>query len=284
MVGLGRMGAAMARRVHDHTDAELVLYNRSADKAKAVADDTGAEVAATPAAAAEGVDVVVVSLADDAAILDAYRGDDGLIAGLAAGAVVCDTSTVDPETMRELAPEVRAAGAELLDTPVSGSVPVVEQGELTVMVGGSADALAVAQPVLDAFSKQTFHLGDIGAGATMKLVVNSMVAAINSALSEALVLAERAGLDREATYDVISSSAAGSPYVGYKRDAFVDPENAPIGFTLALVAKDQGLIHALAERVGASLPQGTANQACVEAAVAAGLGERDMSALAEYLR
>jgi len=278
------MGAAMARRIGAHTDHELVLYNRTRAKADAVAADTGGVVVGTLAEAAAGGEVLVVSLSDDDALRAAYRGDDGLVAGLRAGTVVCDTSTVDPETVRELAPEVTAAGASLVDAPVSGSVPVVERGELTVMAGGDPVAVEKAALVLEAFSRQTFHLGEVGAGATMKLVVNSMVAAINSAVSEALVLAERAGLDRRSTYDVLMSSAAGAPYLHYKESAFVDPESAPVAFDLAMVAKDQDLIHTLATRVGASMPQGDANRACVAAAIEAGFGAADMSRLAEYLR
>lgn len=273
----------MARRIAGQTEHELVLHNRSRAKADAVAHDTGGTVTDSPAEAA-AVDVVVVSLSDDDALRAAYRGPGGLVAGLRAGTVVCDTSTVDPETMRELAPEVAAAGAFLIDAPVSGSVPVVERGELTVMAGGDAAALEKAAPVLEAFAKQTFHLGEVGAGATMKLVVNSMVAALNSAVSEALVLAERSGLDRRTTYDVLLSGAAGAPYLHYKEAAFVDPESVPVAFDLAMVAKDQDLIHALAERVGARMPQGDANRACVAAAVAAGFGAADMSRLADYFR
>ena len=142
---------------------------------------------------------------------------------------MCDTSTVAPATVQSLAPDVGDRGASLLDTPVSGSVPVVEAGQLTVMVGGDTDALATAQPVLDLISKQTFHLGPVGAGATMKLVVNSMIFALNSAVSEALVLAEGAGVDRAAAYDVLKSSAAGAPFVAYKEAAFLDPDAARRG-------------------------------------------------------
>jgi 3-hydroxyisobutyrate dehydrogenase-like beta-hydroxyacid dehydrogenase len=284
VVGMGRMGAAMARRLAAESNHQLIVFNRGRDKALEIAPEIGADVAESARAAAAAAEVVLVSLADDAAVLATYRGDDGLLAGLREGIVVCDTSTVAPATMRALDPDVSDRGARLLDTPVSGSVPVVQQGQLTVMVGGDAEALAVAQPVLDAISKQTFHLGAVGAGSTMKLVVNSMVAALNSAVSEALVLAERAGLDRALTYDVLMSSAAGAPYVHYKQAAFLEPEAAAVAFNLALVAKDQGLIQQLAEQVGAPMPQADANRGSVAAAVDAGWGDADMSALASYLR
>jgi 3-hydroxyisobutyrate dehydrogenase-like beta-hydroxyacid dehydrogenase len=156
----------------------------------------------------------------------------------------------------------------LIDTPVSGSVSTVESGTLTVMVGGDQEALERARPVLDAFAKSIFHLGDVGAGATMKLVVNALVAALNVAVSEALVLAERAGLDRQTVYDVFEASAAGAPYVKYKREAFLRPGEVPVAFSLALTAKDSELIHDLAQRVGARMDQGEASRRLVAEAVA----------------
>lgn len=283
VVGAGRMGAAMVGRLRA-ADMSVVVYNRTPDKAEAVAARHGATVAATAREAVAAADVVVVSLADDAALRDAYGGDDGLLAGVRDGVVVCDTSTVAPETVRELAPLVAGRGGSLLDTPVSGSVPLVERGELTVMAGGDAAALDVARPALDHLARAVFHLGDVGAGAAMKLVVNGVVFALNLAVSEALVLAERAGIDRAATYDVLAASAVGAPYVHYKQDAFVRPQEAPVAFSLDLVAKDQRLIDDLATAAGADLPQGDATREVVAAAVAAGLGGRDMSAVAEFLR
>jgi 3-hydroxyisobutyrate dehydrogenase-like beta-hydroxyacid dehydrogenase len=228
--------------------------------------------------------VCLVSLADDAAVTATYLDDSGLIGGLQPGAVVCDTSTVAPATIGGLAPLVAQQGATLIDTPVSGSVSTVESGTLTVMVGGDQEALERARPVLDAFAKSIFHLGDVGAGATMKLVVNALVAALNVAVSEALVLAERAGLDRQTVYDVFEASAAGAPYVKYKREAFLQPGEVPVAFSLALTAKDSELIHDLAQRVGARMDQGEASRRLVAEAVAAGLAERDLSEVAEFLR
>jgi 3-hydroxyisobutyrate dehydrogenase-like beta-hydroxyacid dehydrogenase len=284
VIGTGRMGAAMVGRLRAG-GVEVVAYNRSRDKAEAVAERHGATVAATAREAVATADVVLVSLADDDALWDVYTGDDGLAAGSHPEAVICETSTVAPDTIRNLAPIVAmAGGASLLDAPVSGSVPLVERGELTVMVGGSEGALELARPVLEQLARSVFHLGELGAGATMKLVVNSVITALNLAVAEALVLAEKAGVDRAATYDVLEASAVGAPYVHYKRDAFLRPEDAPVAFSLDLVAKDQRLIRALAESVGASTPQADVNREAVAAAIAAGLGARDMSAVAQYLR
>jgi 3-hydroxyisobutyrate dehydrogenase/2-hydroxy-3-oxopropionate reductase len=283
VVGCGRMGAAMARRLAT-AGVRLAVHNRTRTTAEAVARDTGAIVAATPAEAAALADTCVVSLADDAAVLATYRGADGLVAGLRDGHVVCDTSTVSPETVRALAGEVAGAGATLLDCPVSGSVPAVEAGTLVVMAGGDAEALERARPVLDVLATDVFHTGGTGSGAATKLVVNSLLHAFNVALSEALVLAERAGLDRETTYDVVASGAVGAPFVRYKRDAFLHPDTAAVAFSLDLAAKDLDLAHGLASAVGARTDQADANRRLVDEAVSAGMGARDLSAVADFLR
>ena len=228
--------------------------------------------------------MVVVSLADDDAVRAAYDGADGVLAGLRAGAVVCETSTVAPATVRGLARRTRGTGAALLDTPVSGSVSTVEAGGLVVMAGGDPDALDRARPVLDSMARRVVHLGPVGTGAAMKLAVNGVLHALNIALSEALVLAERAGIEREAAYDVFAGSAVGAPFVPYKRAAFLDPDGTPVAFALDLVAKDLELAAALADEVGAPTPQLDRNREVIGAVVAAGLGPADLSAVAEYLR
>jgi 3-hydroxyisobutyrate dehydrogenase-like beta-hydroxyacid dehydrogenase len=283
MVGAGRMGSAMARRVAG-AGHDVVVFSRTRSRAEKAAEGTAAQVADTAREAAESAEVCLVSLADDAAVTATYLVEDGLIAGLQPGAVVCDLSTVAPATIRGLTPLVAQKGATLIDTPVSGSVSVVESGTLTVMVGGDQAALDRARPVLESFAKSIFYLGDIGAGATMKLVVNSLVHSLNVAVSEALVLAEKAGLDRQAVYDVFEASAAGAPYVKYKRAAFLQPGEVPVAFDLDLVAKDWELIHDLSRQVGARMDQAEASRQLVAEAVGAGMGERDISEVAVFLR
>jgi 3-hydroxyisobutyrate dehydrogenase-like beta-hydroxyacid dehydrogenase len=283
MVGAGRMGAAMVGRLVE-VGFDVVVYNRTRSKADDVAERWGATVAATPREAAQAADAVLVSLADDAAVVAAYTGPDGLVAGVRPGVIVADTSTVDPDTLRTLAPSVDAAGGVLLDTPVSGSVATVEAGQLLVMAGGPADAIEQALPALEAFAKRVVPLGPLGAGATMKLVVNSMVHALNAALAEALVLAEKAGVDRSRAYEVIADSAVAAPFVLYKRQAYENPVDTPVAFALELVAKDLDLAASLAGHVGAAMPQLAANRALVQEAIDAGLGDADLSALAVHLR
>jgi 3-hydroxyisobutyrate dehydrogenase/2-hydroxy-3-oxopropionate reductase len=193
-------------------------------------------------------------------------------------------STIAPRTVHRIRPVVERRGAVLLDAPVSGSVSVVEKGELAVMVGGDPEALLRARPVLEALATRIFHVGPLGAGATVKLAVNALVHAIDVGLSEALVLAERAGVDRAAAYDVFAAGAAAAPFVLYKRTAFEHPEETAPTFSLDLMAKDLDLILGLATDVGARMDQAAQNRATVGAALAAGFAGRDMSALAEFLR
>ena len=283
VVGAGRMGAAMVGTLC-RAGLEVVVYNRTRAKADAAAEGTEAAVAATAREAAASAQVVLSSLADDAAVGAAYTGGDGIVAGLQPGAVVCEASTIDPGTVRRLRPLVEDRGASLLDTPVSGSVSTVEAGQLTIMAGGDPTVLERVRPVLDPLAKQIFHVGELGAGAVMKLAVNSVLHGLNLALAEGLVLAERAGVERSTAYEVFAASAVAAPFVHYKREAFEHPGRPPVAFSLDLVAKDLDLALDLANQAGAPMEQAATNRQVVRAAVAAGLGGHDLSELATYLR
>jgi 3-hydroxyisobutyrate dehydrogenase/2-hydroxy-3-oxopropionate reductase len=274
------MGGAMVGTLR-RAGFDVVAWNRDRGKCHAVAHTSGAEVAEGAAEAASAADVAITSLADDAAVEDVYAD---AVEGFHAGQVVLEMSTIAPETVRKVARSVQGRGATMLDAPVSGSVPVVERGELLIMVGGDPDALERARPVLEALSSTIIHVGELGTGATMKLAVNALVHGLAVALSESLVLAERAGVERTTAYEVFASGAAAAPFVLYKRPAFERPDETPVAFSLDLVAKDLDLILALAQRVGAPMPQADTNRDEVRSALAAGMGKRDMSALAGYLR
>jgi 3-hydroxyisobutyrate dehydrogenase-like beta-hydroxyacid dehydrogenase len=198
--------------------------------------------------------------------------------------VVCESSTIEPGTVRRLQPLVTDRGASLLDTPVSGSVPAVEAGTLTIMVGGDAAVLERARPALDPLARQIFLVGELGSGAVMKLAVNAILHGLNLTLSESLVLAERAGVARETAYEVFAASAIAAPFVHYKREAFEHPGEPPVAFSLELAGKDLDLILALAAQAGTPMEQAATNRQVVRAAIAAGLGGRDLSELATYLR
>ena len=283
ILGAGRMGGAMAGTLR-RAGFAVTVWNRTGSTAEAVAEAIGAQVAATPREAVATADIVLSSLADDEAVKAVYTGAGGAAAALRPGTVVLETSTIAPRTIHDIRPGIEARGAALLDAPVSGSVAFVEKGQLTVMVGGDPTALERARPVLAALSAKLFHVGALGAGATMKLAVNALVHGINVALSEALVLAEKAGVARSTAYDVFAAGAGAAPFVLYKRAAFEHPEETPVAFSLDLGAKDLDLILGLAARVAARMDQAVVNRATQRAAIAAGLGSRDISAIATFLR
>lgn len=283
VLGAGRMGGAMVGTLR-RAGLPVHVWNRTSSVATEIAERTGADAAPTVIDAVANADVIISSLADDAAVLDTYSGTSGVAAGLHEGQIVLEMSTIAPRTVRQIASLVEAQGATLLDAPVSGSVSVVEKGELTIMVGGDPAAMERARPVTDALAAKVFHVGGLGAGATVKLVVNALIHAIDVGLSEALVLAEKAGVDRGAAYDVIAAGAAAAPFVVYKRAAFEHPTETPPAFLLELMAKDLDLILELAGEVGAQMDQAAQNRETVGEALAAGFVGHDMSTVAEYLR
>jgi 3-hydroxyisobutyrate dehydrogenase-like beta-hydroxyacid dehydrogenase len=283
VLGAGNMAGAMVGTLR-RAGFDVAVWNRTQERAEAVATAHGATTVASAPEAVAAADVVVSSLADDEAVLATYLGETGAASACGPDHVVLEMSTIAPETARRVGDAVAATGAAFLDAPVSGSVPTVEKGELTIMVGGNPAALERARPVLDALAAKVFHVGALGAGATVKLAVNALVHAIDVGLSEALVLAEKAGVDRSAAYDVFAGGAAAAPFVLYKRAAFEDPDNAPLTFTLDLMAKDLDLILSLAREVDAPMGQAERNREVVERALISGFSGRDMSAVAEYLR
>lgn len=263
---------------------QVLVWNRDPAKADNVAESIGARVGSTPAEVASECGVLVTSLADDLAVAEVYTGEDGIVFGIGPGTIAVETSTIAPRTTATVGAAVDATGAGFVDCPVSGSVASVEAGTLTIMAGGSVDLVEEVKPVLEAFSSRVIHVGPRGSGAATKLAVNGLVHGLNVALAEALVLAEKAGVDRSTAYEVFASGAGGAPFVQYKREAYEHPEDAVVAFSLDLVAKDLELIAALGEDVGAPLRQAQAGLEVVAGAIDAGMGDRDMSAIAVYLR
>ena len=285
--GLGRMGSRMAANLA-RAGWPLALYNRTpqiADGfAEAHAPHATISVCGSPAEVARRAGITLTMVADEEATCAVYEGEDGLLAGVHDGALLIEMSTIGPETVSRLGTQAAAAGGTFLDAPVSGSIALAESAELTIMVGGDAAAVARAEPVLRTLGARVFHMGPLGSGATMKLAVNTIIYGLNGALSEALVLAERAGLGRAAAYEVFAASAVAAPFVHYRREAFESPGEGPVGFLLDLAAKDMRLILDLAAGVDSAMPQAASNLAVMQAASAAGHGSADISAVAVFLR
>ena len=283
VLGTGHMGSAMSRALAK-ADFDLVLFNRTLARCTPLADELGARVADSAAEAVAAADMAISMVADEPAVTELYRGEGGVLDGLSAGKIVADMSTVPPSVVLGLADDVRATGAEILDAPVSGSTALAQSGALTIMVGGDEAVLERARPVFDALAKRVFHLGALGNGAAMKLAVNTLIFGLNQALAEGFVIAERAGIDRALAYEVLAASAAGAPYVEYKRAAFLDPEGTPPVFTIELAAKDLDLITGFADRLDVPVPQARTNLDVLRDALADGHAGADFAAVAVHLR
>jgi 3-hydroxyisobutyrate dehydrogenase len=278
--GLGRMGREMAANLA-RAGHELVLWNRSREKADTLATRIGAEVADTPRAMADRCETVVTMLADDPASEDVHFGEAGLFAGKALRLCI-EMGTMSPDHVADLvarAPE----GVTVIDAPVSGATQAARDAQLLIMAGCDAETGAPVRPLLDAMGRQTVFLGRAGAGAVMKLGVNMLIHGLNQTLAEALALTRAAGIPRDAAFDVIEASAAAAPMLSYRKPLYLDDASGDVTFTVGLARKDMAVTAALAERLDVALPQGAVTLAQLEEAIAHGYGERDMAAIVPFM-
>jgi len=278
--GIGRMGLPMARNLQK-AGFPLTVWNRTVERCAPLADD-GADIALEPRGLA-GADVIVTMLFDGAAVRSTLV-HSGLLDAMPEGSVVVEMSTIGPRAVAELAAETSLRGVHLLDAPVSGSISVAAAGQLFAMVGGERQVYERATPVLDAMTKGHILLGPSGAGAAMKLAVNAMVAVTNESVAETLSLAQRAGIDLERAYEVLVNGALASPFLAYKRGAFLAPESEPVAFTSELMRKDLSLAQELAGDVGARLPAAEAAASVLDEAIEHGLAQADMARVLSILR
>ena len=236
----------------------------------------------TPADVARAADVIISMVTDDTALEAITSGPDGIFAGLGPDKIYVDMSTVSSAASRHAAEQVRALGAEMLDAPVSGSIPQVETGTLTIMVGGAAETFERVRPLLQDLGVTVTHVGDNGAGVLLKLAMNINLAVQTLAFSEGLLLAQRGGLDPAVAADVMSRSSLGSPMLKARVPLILNlPEHA--WFTISLLRKDLGLALAEAERQSVMLPSTTAAAAMLDVAVERGFADADIAALYEVL-
>jgi 3-hydroxyisobutyrate dehydrogenase-like beta-hydroxyacid dehydrogenase len=278
-VGLGHMGGSMAARLLA-AGYPVQGMNRTRGRAEDLIA-AGLQWHDTPREVAAVADIVFTSVPDDEALHVAEGGPDGLLAGLSPGTVWVDVSTVSPAASREMAERVRAAGATMLDAPVSGSVPQVRTGSLTIMVGGDADAYDRVEPVLRELGTPR-HIGSNGQGLVLKLAINISLAVQMLALSEGLLLADRSGVDRRLALDVMIGSAIGSPMLKARAPLVLDPP-AEAWFTLGLVQKDVELARDLAEGLGVPLPTADRADEVLGLARALGYQDRDLAAMFQVL-
>jgi len=250
-IGLGNMGSRIAQRLLDH-GYQLEVYDRDRAKAEAIAAQ-GAAVAKNILELARAAHVVLSCLTNDEAVRSVYTGTEGVLAGARPGTTVLEVSTISPEGSRELSRLGAQRGLEVLDVAISGSTPAAEQGMLTLLVGGSPDLFRAAEPIFQSVAKQYFLLGGPGSGTTMKLVVNTLLGLGMQAISEAVVLGEKTGLDRKRLLDVLSKTAVIAPaHVG--KVARIAINDYSPQFPLRLMNKDFELILSVAARANVSMP------------------------------
>ena len=281
LIGLGLMGSGMARRLLG-AGFPLTVYNRNPERAAPLADE-GAHVAASPREAAARADVVLSMVSDDVAARAVWLGEQGALAGAARGTVLVDCSTVTVGWIDELSRAAVAAGCALLDAPVTGSKPQAAAGELLFLVGGSAEALEIARPVLAVMSRAIVHLGPTGSGALLKLVNNFLCGVQAASLAEAIALVERSGLDRTKALEVLTAGAPGSPLIKTLAARMTAGDYTP-NFTLKLAAKDMNYAVGEGRRHGMSLSTVGPVLDLYGRAIADGHGDEDFSVVVEPLR
>ncbi|SHI65583.1 3-hydroxyisobutyrate dehydrogenase [Palleronia salina] len=279
--GLGRMGGHMARNL-SRAGHDLVLWNRSPDKAQALAVELGCAVADSPADLASKADVVITMLADDASSQAVHMGPDGLFAGNRA-TIFVEMGTMSPDHIADLAAQA-PDGTQVIDAPVSGATQAAADGALMIMAGCTDADAEPLRPLFHAMGKQTICLGTVGSGAVMKLAVNSLIHGINQTLAEAMTLAEATGIAPEKAFDVIEASAACAPMLKYRRPLYLDEAAHDVTFTVSLAEKDMTVAAALADRLGIAMPQGKVTLAKLSEASAAGFAGRDMASILNFMR
>jgi len=279
-VGLGVMGSGVARRLLDagHT---VTVWNRTREKAEPLLD-AGAQWAESPRAVAERSEIVFTMVTNTAAVKAVTDGPNGILAGLAPGKVYVDMSTASPANTRALAEQIAAIGAQMLDAPVSGSVITLEEGKLTIMVGGDAETFERVKPVLEAIGPRVFHLGPNGTAVTMKIAINLSLAVQMLAFSEGVLLAEKTGIGRERAVEVMLASVIASPMIAY-RGPFVLEHPDTAWFDSRMMQKDMNLALELGRELEVPLPTTAVTNEFLTAANAMGIGEKDFAVLFDVL-
>jgi|SRR6202050_1644626 len=250
-IGIGFMGRPIAGRLLG-SGFKVVVYDRNRNKAEELTQ-YGGVVAESIAELSSNCDVVLSCLASDQAVLDVYSGAAGVFANAHRGSLIIDLSTVSPLTSQQLSKLGSEHGVEVLDVTMSGSTPVAEKGLLTLFGGGNKECFDAAELIFRVIAQKYFYLGPSGAGATMKLVVNTLLGIGMQAIAEAVALGEKAGLDRTRLLDVLSQTAVVAPAHLGKLQRALKNDYSP-QFPIRLMNKDFGLILALAAHVGAQMP------------------------------
>jgi 3-hydroxyisobutyrate dehydrogenase len=280
-IGMGTMGTAMALNLlkagHDVT-----VHNRTREREEPVAR-AGARRAASPMEAARGAEIVVTCVSDTPDAEAVILGERGVLHGAAAGSLVIDMSTISPSATRRIGTELGRKGIRMLDAPVSGGSEGAQKGTLTIMVGGAADDVAAAMPVLSAMGRSITHVGPAGAGQTVKAINQVIISGVYLAVAEGMTLGLKAGLDMEKVVQALSGGAAAS-WVLSQRSGHMIRGEYPLGFRVRLHRKDLAIAMQAARELGVFLPTTALVEQLENGLIAQGFGDEDVSAVARVLR
>jgi len=279
-IGLGVMGSRMVKRLLDagHT---ITGYNRTRSKAQWLLE-LGMRWGETPAAVAQAADVVLSMVAHTAALQAITGGSDGVLAGLRPGSIFVDMSTVSPAVSRTTAVQIAAIGAHMLDAPVSGSVITLEEGRLSLMVGGDRAAFESVLPILQDIGPKVTYVGKNGLAASMKIATNLSLAVQMLAFSEGVLLAEKSGIARETAVEVLLNSVIASPMVKY-RGPFVLGQPEEAWFDVNMMQKDLLLALDMGRELNVPLPTTAVTNEMLTAARGMGLADKDFAVVFEVL-
>lgn len=280
-IGMGTMGAPMAINLLN-AGFEVVVHNRHRDKEKPVVAK-GATRTASPADAVAGADVVVTCVSDTPDVRSILLGNNGVIEGAKAGAVVVDMSTISPSATREMADQLAQKGIRMIDAPVSGGSEGARKGTLAIMVGGDPIDVEKVRPVLEAMGKTITHVGPIGSGQLTKAINQVVIAATYLGVAEGMSLGMKAGLDMEKVVAAIAGGAAGS-WVLDNRASFMVKNDYPLGFRVRLHAKDLKIAIEAARELGVTLPVAAMVEQIESGLIGRGFGDEDVSAMARSIR
>ncbi len=279
-VGLGLMGSRIVKRLLD-AGHQVAGYNRTPTRADKLIE-AGMKWCNTPREVAQAADITFSMVSDTAALSSVADGSDGVLAGLSAGKIYVDMSTVSPRLIRDLAQRVAAVGAQMLEAPVSGSVPAVEAGTLIVFVGGEASALEKARPIFEVLSQKIIHVGANGQAVAMKIAINLSLPLQLLALFEGVLLAERSGIPRATALDALLNSVIASQAMKY-RAPFILKMPEEVWFDVMMMQKDVQLALELGRELGVPLFAASLVNEMLSTAKAMGYSDQDFAVLFKVL-
>jgi 3-hydroxyisobutyrate dehydrogenase len=280
-IGMGTMGAAMALNLIK-AGHEVTVHNRSREREEPVAK-AGARRAGSPKEAAAGAEIIIICVSDTPDVEAVVLGENGVVHGAAAGAVVVDMSTISPSATRRIGSELGQKGIRMLDAPVSGGSEGAQKGTLSIMVGGMAEDVAKAMPVLSAMGKSITHVGPSGAGQFTKAINQVILAGVYLAVAEGMTLGLKAGLDMEKVVQALAGGAAGSWVLNF-RSANMIKNEYPLGFRVRLHRKDVAIAMQAAAELGVFLPATALVEQIENGLISQGFGDEDVSAMARLIR